>query len=175
MGEYRFVRKKTTKEDMAKILANLRDYSRDELLVVAGTEEQALEQAIDGSRDVWSGYINDELGIVYGVKIVNILSNHAYIWMLTTEQAEKHWVTFVRVSTMCTWELLNQYEKITAISPLRSKVSHKWLEYIGFKQTGVARIYGIKFKTYEITRDMLADEKIQWFRGDDGWQPLLAS
>jgi hypothetical protein len=170
-----YERRKTSAEDIETILKNLRKFSRNELMIVADTEEQALRQAIEGSRDVWSGYADGQLGVMYGVRIVNIVNNHAYIWMLTTELVEKHWVTFVRVSALFLDELLSQYEQLSVIAPLRSQMSQRWLQYLGFKQTGVTRMYGIKFKSYDITKESLSNEKLVWLRGDEGWQPLLAS
>jgi len=36
-------------------------------------------------------------------------------------------------------------------------------------------MHGVKFKTYSITKDALKDEKLNWLKGEKGWQPLLAS
>jgi len=175
MTEIRFERRATTEADVQAILQEIRQLSRDELFIVAGSEEEAIRQAIDGSREVWSGFADDKLVLIYGVRLISILSNHAYIWMISTELAEKYWVTFARATTLFTWELLQQYEQITAISPLKSKKSHKWLQYIGFNQTGVVRVHRIKFKTFSITRESLQDEKFNWLKGEKGWLPLLAS
>jgi len=170
-----FERRKTTEEDITAILKEIREFSRSELFVVADTEEEALRQAVEGSRDVWSGFANNKLVLMYGVRIISILSNHAYLWMITTELAEKHWVTFIRATTLFSWELLHQYDKLTVISPMKSHVSQRWLRYIGFEQEGTVRMYGVKFKRFSITKEALDSEKMNWLKGDFGWQPLLAS
>jgi hypothetical protein len=170
-----YERRKATPEDIELILKNLRKFSRNELMIVADMEGQGLKQAVEGSRDVWCGFADGQLGVMYGVRMVSIVSNHAYIWMLTTELVEKHWVTFVRVCALFLEELLGQYDRLSVIAPLRSDMSQRWLQYIGFKQTGVTRMYGVKFKTYELTKEALSNEKLTWLRGDEGWQPLLAS
>lgn len=175
MAEVKFERRKTEEADIQAILSEIRELSREELFIVAGTEEEAVRQAIEGSREVWSGFADGKLVLIYGVRLVNILSNHAYIWMISTELAAKHWVTFARATTLFAWELLQQYDQITAISPLKSKRSHKWLQYIGFTQTGVVRMHRVKFKTFSITRESLQDEKFNWLKGEQGWLPLLAS
>jgi len=168
-------RRKTTEADLEIILSNLRDFSRNELFIVAGEEETALKQAVEGSRDVWSGYVDGELALIYGVRVISILSNHAYVWMLTTKLVEKHWVSFVRVSTVYAWDLLDQYDKVSVIAPFKSELSQRWLEYLGFTREGVTRMYGIKFRTYSITKESFKTEKLEWLRGEDRWQPLLAS
>jgi len=170
-----FERRKTTEDDIKVILKEIREFSRNELFVVAETEEEALRQAVQGSRDVWSGFANNKLVLMYGVRLISIISNHAYLWMITTTLAEKHWVTFIRASTLFTYELLHQYDKVSVISPLKSHTSQKWLKYIGFQQEGTVRMHGVKFKTYSITKDALKDEKLNWLKGEKGWQPLLAS
>jgi len=172
---FHYERRETTDEDIRVMLENIREFSRNELMIVAGTEETALKQACEGSRDVWSGYVNDELALIYGVKVISILNNHAYIWMLTTKVVERHWVTFIRVSALYTWQLLQQYDQISAIAPMKSSLSQKWLKYVGFTQVGVTRLYGIKFKSYMITKGTVEDKKLQWLKGDEKWPPLLAS
>jgi hypothetical protein len=170
-----FERRKTVEEDVVAILKDIREFSRNELFVVANTEEEALRQAVAGSRDVWSGFANNKLVLMYGVRLISIISNHAYLWMITTELAEKHWVTFIRATTLFAWELLHQYDKLTVISPMKSHTSQKWLKYIGFEQEGVVRMHGVKFKRFSITKEALEEDKMNWLKGDFGWQPLLAS
>lgn len=171
-----FTWRRTTEEDCEAMLRDIREFSREDLLVTAGDSAEGIRSAIAGSRDVFSAFIDGKLGLIYGIRIINILSGHVYLWMMTTKLADEYWVTFTRAACIYTFDLLKQYDQITSICPMKNKRSEKWLKFIGFEPGPIVRMHRIKFKTFSITRDTINTEKLNWFsEGDDRWQPLPQS
>jgi len=166
----------TTLEDCEELMKNLRDFSKDDLLIAAGDGEEGLRSAVAGSRYVYTGCVDGRVALIYGVRVINILSGHVYLWMMTTKLVEEYWVTFSRAACVYACDLLGEYSQVTAICPLRNKKSAKWLEFIGFVPGPVVRMHRIKFKSYMLTRETLDVEKLAWFnQGEDRWQPLQRS
>lgn len=170
-----FTRRVTTEEDCVEMLRNIRDFSKDDLLIAAGDGEEGLRSAIAGSRDVYSCFANGQLGLIYGVRLINILSNHAYLWLMTTKLADEYWVTFTRAACVYSWDLLNDYDRLTAICPLKNKRSEKWIKFIGFEEGPVVKMHRVRFKTFSMTKETVDSDKLNWLKGDDRWQPLPPS
>lgn len=170
-----FTHRPTTEADCEEVLREIRDFSKDDLLIAAGEGPEGLRSAIAGSREVYSAFANGQLGLIYGVRIINILSGHAYLWMVTTKLADQYWVTFTRAACIYTFDLLDRYDTITAICPLKNKKSEKWLKFIGFEQGPVVKMHRIRFKTFSITKETIDNERLAWLKGDEGWQPLAQS
>lgn len=165
----------TTEADCEELLQNIREFSKEDLLIMAGGDREGLLASIEGSRYVYTGLVNDRVGVIYGMRLVNILSGHVYLWMLTTKLAEEYWVTFSRAAAIYIADLLNEYDYVTSICPMKKKKSEKFLKYLGFVSGPVVRMHRIKFKTFSITRETLNTEKLDWLKGDERWQPLLRS
>lgn len=165
----------TTEQDCVDMLRDIREFSKEDLLIAAGDGEEGLRSAIAGSREVYTGLVDGRVGLIYGVRLINILSGHAYLWMMSTKLADQYWVTFTRAAIIYTYDLLKQYDQVTSICPMKNKKSEKWLKFLGFTPGPIVRMHRIKFKTFSITRDTIKPEKLNWFEGDDKWQPLPRS
>lgn len=81
----------------------------------------------------WAGFWDGEIACVYGVMSPSLMSDEAYLWLLTNDLVRDHAFTFVRHSQIVIRELLKEYNVIHG-HVLRGQInSIQWLEWLGVK------------------------------------------
>ncbi len=90
-----------------------------------------LHSYIARSTWTWVGEADGVVACVWGVITPTLLSNRAYIWLITTALAEEHQFLLVRYSRMALDELLEHYDEIHGHCMIGHSQSIRWLRWLG--------------------------------------------
>lgn len=93
--------------------------------------EARLESWMQASTTIWAGKVKGEIVCIWGVKAPTILSEHAYLWLLTTDDLEEYKFLFVRHSQRAIEKLLEEYPMIHGHYKSGDPSSRRWLEWLG--------------------------------------------
>lgn len=96
-------------------------------------ELQSCYAYLKASAFAWTGLINKEIACVWGLVPPTILSDSAYLWLLTTPVVDEHRFTFVRHSQMVIEGLFEQFPIITGHVLADHTRSKRWLKWLGVK------------------------------------------
>lgn len=110
--------------DLADIALHSTEEDKEEALVV-------LEMYLRSSSCSWCGKINGRVACIWGLVIPTLLSNHAHIWLLTTELVEEHKFLFVRHSQLFMEGILKTFPIITGHVVMKQQHSVRWLRWLG--------------------------------------------
>lgn len=110
-------------------------------------EEAATESARQSNRS-FAVYFNGELACVWGVQRVGHAAN---LWLLTTEEVERHPLTFVREGKRLADVLLSEFRVLRAEVHADYLRSREWMRRMGFEELGEGATDG--FLLMERTRD----------------------
>lgn len=83
------------------------------------------------SPNVWKGIVNDRLLCVWGLIPPTLLSDQAYLWLITTEAAAEHEFVLVRQSQIEIKKMLTKYPRIVGHCEATSPRSIRWLKWLG--------------------------------------------
>lgn len=99
----------------------------------AGSEfaKAEMRACLRRSSHHWVGSVDGEVGCVFGVITGSIFSEVAYIWLLTTDVADKHKFTLIRQSQIWIKVLLEQYRALSGHCLLTETQSIKWMKLLG--------------------------------------------
>lgn len=101
---------------------------------VPGAEDD-LKRYLRVSVESWTGLIDGQVVCVWGLIAPTILSDRAYLWMLTTNLVDEHPFVFVRHSQMVIRDILQYYRYIEGHVISDADRSVRWLKWLGFKIT----------------------------------------
>lgn len=83
------------------------------------------------SSSVYIGTVDDQIACVWGFIRPYLLSQEAYLWLLTTELVEEHKFLFVRHSQRHIEQMLKQYPLIVGDCVVGDYKAMKWLRLLG--------------------------------------------
>lgn len=83
------------------------------------------------SASVFIGKVGKEIACVWGFIQPSLLSQEAYIWLLTTDLVEENKFRFVRHSQMHVQEMLKHYPSIVGDCVVGDHKAVKWLKLLG--------------------------------------------
>lgn len=95
--------------------------------------DELLRKCVYRSTDVRYGFVNGECACVWGLIPPTLLSNSAYLWLLTTDLVEQHKFLFVRHSQRWMEEALCTYPIIIGDWVPGDPSARRWLEWLGAK------------------------------------------
>lgn len=95
--------------------------------------DELLRKCVYRSTDVRYGFVNGECACVWGLIPPTLLSNSAYLWLLTTDLVEQHKFLFVRHSQRWMEEALLTYPVIIGDLASDDPIARRWLEWLGAK------------------------------------------
>lgn len=104
--------------------------SRTAYANVFGSEGK-LEQWIQDSTTVWAGKVRGEIVCVWGVRAPTLLSDTAYLWLLTTDDLAEYKFLFIRHSQLAIKVLLEEYRVIKGHYKSGDPRARRWLEWLG--------------------------------------------
>ena len=81
----------------------------------------------------WTGLVENKVACVWGIISPTILSDSAYLWLLTTDLVDEHPFLFVRHSQMVVEKLLEDFPCIKGHVVAGETRSIRWLKWLGFK------------------------------------------
>lgn len=97
---------------------------------VPGAEE-TLETLLTRSTVRHIGMVDGEVAAMWGLVPQSILSNQAYLWLLTTDLAEQHKFLLVRYSQLFVKQALKHYEKIVGHCRAGDFAAKRWVRWLG--------------------------------------------
>ena len=115
-----------------ELAANLREISVFEIEKLVGDKEKVIAAALKRAAHVWTGSIEDRLIFACGVESSTIISDTAYLWILTTKLVDEHTFVFIRWSKLFIEELSLIYPNIHGYVHSDYKKSVVWLKWLGF-------------------------------------------
>ena len=86
---------------------------------------------IQGSSDLWVGRYDGVVACVCGLVPPSLLSNQAYMWLVTTEVIPQHRFLLARYSRIFIERMLMKYDTIVGVCKLGQDMSIKWLKWLG--------------------------------------------
>lgn len=126
---------------MSVIIAEAsRDSVRDLIYSqVGGTtaDRIVLQRWLARSEHVWVGENDGELVCTWGLVPPTLLSDYAYLWMISFPGAEEHQFVLVRHSQLQIQEMLKRHPYIIGHCEAKAERSIRWLRWLGaeFKAT----------------------------------------
>jgi hypothetical protein len=93
--------------------------------------EIKLRTLIRMSEEVWFGLHDDKVAAVWGLIPPSLVSNRAYLWLLTTELVEAHKFLFIRHSQLVIEDALKRYPIVTGDVEVGNHAARKWLRWLG--------------------------------------------
>lgn len=103
---------------------------RSEFANVSGAED-TLKECLYRSTVRLTAYVDKEVACMWGLAPQSLLSNQAYIWLLTTEIAADHKFLLIRYSQMFVERALRSYEMLTGHCEAGNMAAKRWLKWLG--------------------------------------------
>ena len=94
------------------------------------------------SAMMWKGIVDGRTAALWGVIPGSILSDRAYLWLITNDHMDKHTFILVRHSQRVVEELLREFPVIAGHCEVGQDRSIRWLKWLGarFGEPDGARI-----------------------------------
>lgn len=96
-----------------------------------GREAKALDRCLSLTRHLWIGYSNEEPVCAWGLIPPTLLSDSAYLWMITLGSVEGYEFVLVRHSQIQIARMLEAYPKIVGHCEASETRSIRWLRWLG--------------------------------------------
>jgi len=93
--------------------------------------ESILRRYLRSSEEVWLGMHDDKVACVYGLAPPTVLSNRAYLWLLTTDLVDQHKFLFIRHSQLVIEDALKRYDMVIGHVAVGNTSARKWLRWLG--------------------------------------------
>ena len=90
-----------------------------------------LKECMRLSSFAWVGKVDFRIACIYGVIAPTLLSERAYLWLLTTDLVDKHRFLFIRHSQIVVTEMLKNYPTLIGHVEYGAERSIKWLRLLG--------------------------------------------
>jgi len=135
--------KRTTEKDIDELIANIRYADRVEIESASGRPYHEIICDIEEHSEMWSGFVDDELVVVFGMHIVSALTGKAIPWLISTNNVEKHSRTFLRYCKPVFKKLCINLNSLVNYVHDDNHLAKTWLKWLGFKLQDPAP-YGAK-------------------------------
>jgi hypothetical protein len=93
--------------------------------------EQTLDQLLIRSTVRHIGLVDGEVAAIWGLVPQSLLSNQAYLWLLTTDLAIEHRFLLVRYSQMFVEQALKHYERLVGHCEAGNYSAKRWIRWLG--------------------------------------------
>lgn len=100
-------------------------------LEALGDPVRVVEAGLANSVAAWAVDLDGEIAVLYGVRVVNLLDDRAYVWMLGTDAVDKHPVAFLRHSRIALERLRGRYSLLYGEIESDFEASVRWLTWCG--------------------------------------------
>jgi hypothetical protein len=135
------------------IAKRMRKADRDEVLAASGkTPFEALAYSLRKSSIAYTGLINGQPEVMFGVGDINILNAVGAPWLLGTDAVERNYLAFLRRSVVWKRFFLERYAVLRNLVDARNTVSIRWLRWLGFTFSEPVNLRGHDFYLFEMTR-----------------------
>ena len=96
----------------------------------AGSEDN-LREYLRRSTVRMVAYVDEEPACVWGLAPQSLLSNQAYLWLLTTDLAMEHKFLLVRYSQLFVERALKHFEALTGHCEAGNMMAKRWVRWLG--------------------------------------------
>ena len=128
MNEY----KKPTWEDALYIIEHMKKSNKQELLYAVGNHAlDDMERAFKYSDEIGCFYIDGKPAAIFGVRKASVMSDYGLIWLLMTEETQKHRVTIGRETKTRLKQILRKYTMLYNHVDAKNEEIIKWLKWLG--------------------------------------------
>jgi len=93
--------------------------------------ERSLSSFMLASSEVWVGYAGDEVACICGLITPTMLSDRAYLWLLTTSLVDDHPFLFIRHSQVWMEQVKKRYRLIAGDVEIGNDKAKRWLGWLG--------------------------------------------
>lgn len=90
-----------------------------------------LEVYVERSSEVRYGIIDGYVACMWGLRPPTLISDNAYLWLLTTDIIAEHKFLFIRYSQLYIEEALRHYPTITGDVLCDNHPARRWLKWLG--------------------------------------------
>lgn len=122
---------------------NMSEADRDECDALAMGPFRALTDSLNRSAAAWTGMVNDEPVVMFGVTPIDILGGIGSPWLLGTDEARRHAFTFLRLNKQYLPKMLSLFPVLANYVDARHDVAIRWLKWLGFRFDPEPVPYGI--------------------------------
>ncbi len=104
--------------------------------------EDILRDCMYRSVEVRAGLVDGQVACMWGLIPPTILSNTAWLWLLTTDIVAEHKFLFIRHSQRYIEEALKEFPNIIGDVEVTNRPAQKWLKWLGaeFKESDGRKI-----------------------------------
>jgi hypothetical protein len=93
--------------------------------------ERSLASYMLASAEVWCGYADEEVACVCGLIAPTMLSDRAYLWLITTSLVDEHPFLFIRHSQLWMDVIRKRYALISGDVDIDNPRAQQWLRWLG--------------------------------------------
>ena len=93
--------------------------------------EEILRKCILRSKEIRYGFLDGELACMWGLIPPTVLSDAAYLWLLTTNIVAEHKFLFIRYSQRYIEEALRLYPVLVGDVVAGNESAMQWLKWLG--------------------------------------------
>lgn len=93
--------------------------------------ENILRDCVDRSVEVRIGLIDGQVACMWGLIPPTLLSDRAWLWLLTTDIIAEHKFLFIRHSQRYIEEALKEFPIIVGDVALYNRSAQRWLKWLG--------------------------------------------
>jgi hypothetical protein len=132
--EVRYNIRAATEEDAEYLSTRLKSMDMREIAAVSARPALAvLKSGLNGSEDCRVGTVNDVPLCMYGVRKLSHLSDNGIVWMLSTEEIDKHFMKFGRECRKELKSIMGSLRMIENYCHIENRKTIVWLRWLGFK------------------------------------------
>jgi hypothetical protein len=120
-------------DHIASIAERMRAADVAEVWAASGkSPSEALAFSLDRSDAAWTGIVDGQPEVMFGVGALSILSGVGAPWLLGTDEVERNRRRFLRGSIFWRDEMLKLFPVLRNVVDDRNAVSIRWLRWLGF-------------------------------------------
>lgn len=100
------------------------------LATLSEINQETMQRSINNSLHVWIGYNDTDILAFWGLIPPTLLSDRAYLWLMTTEHMHSHQFMFIRWSQRAVEEMVREYPLIVGHCAVSATKSIRWLRWL---------------------------------------------
>ena len=97
---------------------------------IPGAEEM-LRDCMYRSVETRMGFVDGEVACMWGLIPPTILSDTAWLWLITTNLSDRHKFLLIRYSQRYIEEALKEYPNIIGDTAIYNRPAQRWLKWLG--------------------------------------------
>lgn len=105
--------------------------SLDYLPMLADIDQETIVRSIKNSSRTWAGMVDDRLVCMWGLIPPTLMSDTAYLWLITTKHLHGHEFLFIRHSQRAVQSMLEEFPEIVGHTLIENRRAIQWLRWLG--------------------------------------------